>query len=566
LAGLGAGPGAGITPGGGRASGAAQRKAILWVRWRLFVNAFRRKGGKGEVIARAIFYPIFAVMAVGPIAGAFFAGYQAIHGHTLWLLNAMTWAVFAGWAFVTLGGTLAPPNFDMTLLLRFPMRFRTYLVTRFGFGLLLPVNVIATLSLCSAALGVGVAEPRLFAWSALVLLVYALCLVLLLRTALLWTERWMAQRRTREIVTSLLVLLGVSFQFVNVWFQRQMFNRRQPHAARAGSAVLAHLAHFTSLLHPLVAMLPPSLAASAIGGMVRGRALEAMGGLLGVIAFSAALAALYAQRLYGEFRGENFDEAPARAKARTREGRAAAGGLRLPGLSAAVTACIEKELLYLKRGPSMLLGTLMPLILVAFWGRRMSAFGLALPGAVAYTMFGLLGLLYNGLGRDAAGAQLYLLSPTPLRQVFLAKNLVYGSLIVLVAGVAAVLVSYGRLPSAPVAAGTALWFLFALFANLSFGNMRSLTAPTKMDMGRVQTRQQVSQLSVLMMLGVLFGSLLIGVAVIGAGYLVHVAWAAPAVFAVLAPAAVLYYVRSLKRIGELALAKRDVLIEVLCKV
>jgi ABC-2 type transport system permease protein len=117
-----------------------------------------------------------------------------------------------------------------------------------------------------------------------------------------------------------------------------------------------------------------------------------------------------------------------------------------------------------------------------------------------------------------------------------------------------------------VAAGTALWFLFALFANLSFGNMRSLTAPTKMDMGRVQTRQQVSQLSVLMMLGVLFGSLLIGVAVIGAGYLVHVAWAAPAVFAVLAPAAVLYYVRSLKRIGELALAKRDVLIEVLCKV
>jgi ABC-2 type transport system permease protein len=540
------------------------------LRGRLFVNAFNRKGGKGEVIARAFFYPIFALMAVGPILGGFFAGFEAIHGHAPWLLSTITWTVLAGWVFVTLGSTLAPPGFDLTLLLRFPMSFRTYLMTRFCFGLLLPTNVIATLSLGAAALGIGVAEPRLFAWSALVLLAYAFCLILLLRVALLWTERWMAQRRTREIVTTLFVLFGVSIQFVNLWIQRQAFSRRHGTSGMARMPYLAQLAHlstFTHTLHPLVSALPPSLAAGSIGGMAHGKVLQAIASLLGVIAFTGVFVALYAQRLRGEFHGENFDEAPAREKAVARQRqRGVAKGLGVPGFPDAVTACIEKELRYLIRGPSLLMGMLMPLFLIAIWGHRMSSFGMALPGAMTYTMFAMLPMLYNTLGQDGAGAQLYLLSPTPIRQVFLAKNLVHGTLIVVVAGLAAMLVGYGRLPSAPLAVGTLLWFVFALFANLSCGNMRSLTSPTKIDLGKVQRRQQTSQLSVLMMMGVLFGSLLIGVAVIGVGSLFHEDWAAPLVFLALAPAAVIYYVRSLKRIGNLALAKRDVLIESLCKV
>ena len=49
--------------------------AIAQLRWRLFVNAFYRKGGKAEVIARIIVYPFVVVFAIGPIIASGAAGY-----------------------------------------------------------------------------------------------------------------------------------------------------------------------------------------------------------------------------------------------------------------------------------------------------------------------------------------------------------------------------------------------------------------------------------------------------------------------------------------------------------
>jgi ABC-2 type transport system permease protein len=560
------------TGGTGPAS-TAQFRAIAWLRWRLFVNAFRRRGGKAEVVARVFLFPFVSAIAVGPILGAGVGAYFAVHARAEWALPLLMWAAFAAWIFVTSATTLQPSTVDLTLLLRFPVRFSSYVATRFFFGLLSTPNVIGSLSLASAAIGIGIADPRLFPWATLVLSVYALTMILLLRMVLLWCERWLAQRRTREIFGVVFTLFFLSFQYFNSQMTNFGHARRARHGGVSGMQALA--AKFSLLLSvyhamkPVADAMPPALAARSIANFEDGAWPAAAATLAGVIAFAALFAALFALRLRGEFRGENFNEAPARTASlrsvRESSSRASAGGLSAGALPPAIAACVQKELRYLLRGPSMLLSVLTPLVLVGIYANRLGSFELLLPTAMAYTMFSMMPLLYNVLGQDAAGAQLYLLSPTPIRTVFLAKNLVLGALICLVALAAALLVVWRQPPSAAILVATAMWFAFVLFTNLAFGNLRSVLAPAKVDMGKIQRRQGTSQVSALIVIAVLVGSLAAGLVLLSlCRYLGHV-WAAPPVLLGMAVAALLMYLRTLNRIGRITLDHRDGLIEALGK-
>lgn len=554
-------------------SSKAQFRAIAWLRWRLFVNAFRRRGGKAELVARILLFPLIAAVAVGPILGAGAGAYFAVHARAEWALPLLMWAVFAAWIFVTSATTLQPSTVDLTLLLRFPVRFSSYVATRFFFGLLATPNVIGSLSLAAAAIGIGLAEPRLFPWAVLVLSVYALTMILLLRMVLLWCERWLAQRRTREIFGVVFMLFFLSFQILSAQMQHWGPSQRGRHSGMSGLQML--VARFSPLvpvyraLQPLAKALPPALAARSIASFEDGAVPSAVAAFAGIVGFAAVFGGLFALRLRGEFRGESFNEAPARTvalrAAHESGGRNRAGAPWARALPPAIAACVQKELRYLLRGPSMLLSVLTPLVLVGIYANRLGSFELLLPAALAYTMFSMMPLLYNVLGQDAAGAQLYLLWPTPIRTVFLAKNLVLGALICLVALAAALLVVWRQPPSAAILAATAMWFAFVLFTNLAFGNLRSILAPAKVDMGKIQRRQGTSQVSALIVIAVLIGSLAAGMVLLSlCRYLGHV-WAAPAVLLGMAVAALLIYLRMLNRIGRLALDHRDGLIEALGK-
>jgi ABC-2 type transport system permease protein len=543
---------------------AAQLKAIAWLRWRQFVNGFRRKGGVGELVARVTFYPLLAAIALGPIAGGGLLGYFSIHGNSPALLATLTWAAFSAWLFITLGTTLQPPSMDLSLLLRFPMSLRTYAITRFLFGLLSPANVIGSLALAAGAIGIGLAKPALFPWAAVVLFSYALSLLVLLRTLLLWMDRWLAQRRTREIAGVLFTLFFLAFQFLNLRTQQSL-----AHGHHRGPAnPPAHLPWVTPVWHalaPVLHLLPPSLAATSILRLQAGIIGPAIGCELSIVAFTGLCTALFLYRMRGEFRGENFNESPARTSAAKRQPGRSEAGLRISGLPPAIVACIEKELRYIVRAPSTLIGLAAPLVFITIYAQRLGSSDLLLPGALAYMMFSLLPRLYNVLGQDAAGTQLYLLSPTPLRQVFVAKNLVSSALLLLVAGTATLLITHQHPASPPVALATALWFAFVLLLNLSYGNLRSLSAPTKIDMNKIQRRQPTSRLSALLVLGILLGSLLLGYGVIWWSRALGHPWAASGVFLALTAGAVAVYLWMLRRIEGVALTHRDALIESLCK-
>ena len=92
----------------------------------------------------------------------------------------------------------------------------------------------------------------------------------------------------------------------------------------------------------------------------------------------------------------------------------------------------EKELIYLRRSGAQLYGLVTPvffIFIITRTNRTLGGSAMLLPYAVSYVMFGLLAALYNVLGADGAGFNLYLLAPVRLRDVLLAKNMVNSSVI-----------------------------------------------------------------------------------------------------------------------------------------
>src|SRR5882672_1806208 len=80
----------------------AQFAALAKLRWCIFRNSFRRKGGAGELAARIILFPILCLFAIGPIAGSGFGAYFLVSSGRIAMLPILTWALFALWMLVVL--------------------------------------------------------------------------------------------------------------------------------------------------------------------------------------------------------------------------------------------------------------------------------------------------------------------------------------------------------------------------------------------------------------------------------------------------------------------------------
>jgi ABC-2 type transport system permease protein len=166
---------------------------------------------------------------------------------------------------------------------------------------------------------------------------------------------------------------------------------------------------------------------------------------------------------------------------------------------------------------------------------------------------------------DGSGVQFYFLSPTRLRDVFLAKNLM-GFLLSFVELVVifAVISFIAHPPALIITLATVCWLLFTTFINGAVGNLRSLMAPKKIDPTKV-SRKQASQLSILISLGVVLGCLGIGYTVIVIAGTLDRSWLMVPIFLALALIAFVVYLRVLNRLDAMALDHREDLAEELCK-
>src|SRR5262249_45444616 len=135
------------------------------------------------------------------------------------------------------------------------------------YGSLEPATALASCWLLGILVGVGIAAPRLILWTALALIVFAAVNILLGRMIFSWVERWLAQRRTREILGVFFLLFIISFQLIGPLMNRYG-NRAHPEALQ-----------FAERLLPIQLFFPPGLAAAAIARGVHAEFSAGLGAL-----------------------------------------------------------------------------------------------------------------------------------------------------------------------------------------------------------------------------------------------------------------------------------------------
>jgi ABC-2 type transport system permease protein len=540
-----------------------QFSAIARVRWQLFVNSLRTIRGRMEVVARGFIFFGFGMGAIiGSLGLGFSAWYFVSSGRVDWL-PLLLWPVFLFWQLFPVMASAFTENVDSSNLLRFPLTFPCYFLIRIAYGSLDPSTAMGSLWLLGMAIGIACASPALFVSAAPVLLLFAIFNILLARMFFTWVERWLAQRKTREIFGVLFLFMVIGVQFIGP-FIRHFGSRSQPAVSRVVAETL-----------PVERLLPPGLAAQSIAHFLRAEYALAFGSIALLCAYTLAVLWLLNLRLRAQYRGENLSEAVARTAAPGGQHEIQLGW-NFPGVSGPVSAGLEKEIHYLSRSGPMLFTLLMPVVVLLIFrfssGKTDSAGGLlghasdlAFPVGAAYTLLILTNLVYNSFGADAAGIQFYFVSPVRFREILLGKNLTHCLVLV----VEMMLVWAGacllyRPPSFAVLLATISGVLFALVVNLTAGNLFSVYTPKKVDLATLG-RQRASQVTALASLGIQAVVLGLCAFAILVARAYHHIWFAAIIFIALAAVASAIYFLVLNHIDAIALQRREAMIAELCR-
>src|SRR5882762_901427 len=197
-----------------------QFTAIAQLQWNLFRNSLRGKRGKANLASSIIIGTVFLLFGIGGSIGLGSGAWYLISENKGEWLAAVLWPVFLFWQIFPIMATAFTANLESSDLLRFPLAYRSYFLVRLVYGLFDPSTSVGCLWLLGIAVGIAAASPVLLPWTVIVLLAFAVFNVLLTRTIFSWVERWLAQRRTREIFGILLFLIMISFQFTGPAIER----------------------------------------------------------------------------------------------------------------------------------------------------------------------------------------------------------------------------------------------------------------------------------------------------------------------------------------------------------
>ena len=461
----------------------SQLIAIAELRWRMFLNGLRSKRGKMELASRILVTLAFSLGGLLAFTLATGFAWYFVSQNKAEYLAILLWAVFLFWQLFPVMATAFTNNPDSAELLRFPITYGSYFLIRLAYGFFDPASALGTVGLSGILLGITLARPLLFPYTLLVLFTFALLNLVLMQTIFAWLERWLAQRRTREIISVLFILTMFSFQLIG------------PLMGRLGRKPHPELNQAFEMGARVQAFFPPGLAGSAIAQFSHARFLPGLASLAFLGALTLAIGILLHLRLRAQFRGENLNEAAARPASVQTQGLRV--GWNLPGFSQPVAAVFEKEMRYLARSGPMLLTLIMPILMLLIFRlgpmnslRHSSAFSrsfsrtpdMAFPGVAAYAILVLTNLLFNSFGGDGGGIQFFYASPINFRQIVLAKNLTHASILAVNTALAWIAVSYlyGR-PHLAVSVATIAGLLFAAPLNFAAGNLLSIYAPKKRD-------------------------------------------------------------------------------------
>jgi len=535
-----------------------QYAALARMRWCAVKHAVRSTRGAFEFGAQAVLFIMFASIGLG-MAFGLGAGAHAIVSNNDWkFLPILFWIVLLLWQILPVVMASYQQQFDMNGLLRFPVSFSTFCVLHLIFGFVDASTIVGGLCCLGIWAGIALARPDLAAWSALGIGVFGMFNVLLARAILAWLDRWLAKRKSREIITALFFLLILSMNIFNPAFHRQ--GKSGP----VNPAYWSESLRWVKRANAVQRWLPPGLAARSIHSGAIQHPLRAAEGLGLAGLYLLAAAGVLGIRLGAEYRGESLGEAPSRKKAEKRTGPWLLDG------SGPIAAVVEKEIRLLMRALPLLYALGAPLIMVFLFSgvyRNKSSAHLPIVMLVclAYGLVGFTQLLYNNMGTEGAGVQFLFISPTPIRTVVLAKNLFHTALFALESLLICLIAGWRfGLPTPVALAAMLAWLLFAVPVHLAAGNIFSLIMPYRINMGRIG-RQSGSQANALLSLGIQVGVLGLGAGVFFLCAFFKELWLAVPIFILLAAGAAFGWMRVLANVDRLANDRREELMSRLVK-
>ncbi|MGO9434520.1 MAG: hypothetical protein ACLPH3_10665 [Terracidiphilus sp.] len=538
--------------------------ALIAMRARIFANAFRTNTGAFEFGARTISLFIYSLFGLGLGAGAGSIAYTLVSRHRLLSLSLEFWAICLLWQAISIALASFQEQFDLGSLLRFPVNFGSFFLLHLIFGLVDASTLAGGLACVGLLAGIALPRPDLMGPTLLAMLAFAAFNILLARAILAWLDRWLAKRRSREIVSALFLVAMLSLQLLNPALREDSGLTRKH---RPRGVATSQVRPWINAIAVTQAWLPPGLASAAVREADEHDPSAVAGSLGLLVIYVFAAGGLLGLRLRAEYRGESLGEAPTSSKNEKRETTWLLAG------SGPISAEIEKELRIFLRSMPQLYAVLVPMIMVIIIGslfRNGAAaiahpFRLAIPICVAYGLLGFTQLIYNNLGAEGKGIQMLFLFPVPVRTVLVAKNLFHATLYIFVALVSGILASL-RIgwPDGAVLAATFGWLVFALPANLAAGNLISLTMAYRINLGRIG-RQSGSQANALLSMLTQTSILGIGVGIISLCAVLDSLWLAAPILLALAFVSVFAWLIVLRNADAMAYARRDTLIEKLVR-
>ncbi|HEV2313787.1 MAG TPA: hypothetical protein VGR94_00655, partial [Candidatus Acidoferrales bacterium] len=459
---------------------------VARLRWQLFRNSLRTLKGRLEAVSTALIGLTMTGLVLGGGALLGIATYFLVaHDEWQWL-EGLLWIVFLFWQLYPLFAASFGVQFDFANLLRFPLRFSSFFTLSLIYGLFDPGAITSLFWLFCMWVGLAVARPAMILWGLIVLLLFAAMNLLLGRVILLWTEKWLARRRTREVLGFIFILAMLSFQFIG-----PAINHLQHQHARIQAS-------WAMTLLPVARALPPGVAGHSLTYALGDHSFSAAVWFLFLAIYGVAFFFLLRTRLVAQYRGENLSEArPVALPTQTlrADAMAPSSSWEIPWVSGASSAVFEKEVRYAFRSGPMLLNLVIPVILVIFFGITFHQQGrnaeflagradMAFPIAIAYTFLIQMNMVFNSFAFEETGVQFLLVAPVRFRDVMVGKNLFQGVAAVFEALTVWAAVSWIFAPP-PLAIVTATFagLLYATLANFAVGNILSVCYPRKLDFG-----------------------------------------------------------------------------------
>jgi ABC-2 type transport system permease protein len=535
-----------------------QFAAILQMRWLVFLHSLRTRQGKMELVSRILFAGLATMAGLGGFVGFGVGAYYFASHQQCDSLAFLLWPVMLFWQMFPVMSTAFSGTVDSTNLVRFPLSYRSYYLIQLVDGLIGPASLIPCLWLLGIMLGIAVCSPSLFLPAALVLATFGLVNLLLSRMVLSWVERWMQQRRTREIFGLIFFVLMMSMQFIGPIMGRIEHKQKRE--------VTAVVQQFSALQKPL----PPGAAAEAIADVAKGdlRNSALYFSVLG--AYGAAFFSLLGVRTKALYRGENLSEVARKQKSTI--DRRLKPGWDVFGWPGPIAAMFEKEIRYLSRSGQMLLALLSPLLLTVLFKFQsntgnplMRTSSRAFQVGAALAVMSTMNMFQNSFGGDGGGLQMFYAAPVKFRQIMLGKNLAHAAVCAAeLAAVSLALAFFGLIPPIEVVVSTLAAALFAIIAEATVGNMLSLYVPKKIDFGKFN-RQQGSPAAVLASLAGIVAIFGLSALVLFVSPMLGSIWIATGIMTTLTCAAAFAYFGVLNQVDRIAFSRQEKLLAEICR-